>query len=356
MERIVDAALEHAAAEQRDAERDEAAAEFGPPRAAVIGCGAAGGERVDRVASAYRAADDPRGTVLTAVSVSGDDDDDGGRDGDGHPPGAHGIDDALVWGAPAVDGHRAPPASAAGAPERLVSLVEAADLHVLTGALGDATARRLLVRTAALADGEDAPTVVVPTLPAGTVASSVQDALAALRATADCLVPVDPEQLTPAPDSAPDSAPPPEPGLPAVADVTEQLVAAVLGSTASSMAFPVDFATLHDLLAAGYVAVPVVTTIDYDTVLDRSPPDRDAIEASLRTCYDGAGLSLSSSPQGWLAYLVAGDDLTLGTFQQLEQTLSEVLVDDADVPSVRGGHIEASRDGTGLLSCFVLLE
>jgi len=348
MEDIVEAALDHAAAEQRDAERDEAASEFGPPQAAVIGCGAAGGERVGRVTTTYRAADDARETVLTAVSVSGGGGDDGGRDGDGHPPHVHGIDDALVWEAPVTDDPPVRAASTTGPPDRLVSLVEAADIHVLTGALGDSTARRLLRRTTALAAREDAPSVVIPTLPADSMDSSVRDALTALRSTADCLVPVDPGQLPPAPGAGS--------GQPPVAGVTDQLMSAVLGSTSSSMAFPVDLATLHDLFAAGHVAVPVVAAVDYDAPLVRSPPDRDAVEASLRTCYDGAGLSLSSSPQGWLAYLVAGDDLTLGAFQRLERTLSEVLVDDADVPSVRGGHIEASRDGTGLLSCFVLYE
>jgi cell division protein FtsZ len=339
MEGLVEAALDHAEAERRTVEQDAPSTEFGPPRAAVIGCGATGGERVGRITSDYRAADDSRETVLMSVALSGDSDD---------PPRVHDIDDALVWEVPATDDPPTRAASATAPPDRLVSLVEAADIHVLTGALGDSTARRLLRRTTALAAREDVPTVVIPTLPAGPIDSPVRNALTMLRSTADCLVPVDPGQLPPAPGAGS--------GQPPVAGVTDQLVSAVLGSTSSSMAFPVDLATLHDLFAAGHVAVPVVATLDYDAPLGRSPPDRDAVEASLRTCYDGAGLPLSSSPQGWLAYLVAGDDLTLGAFQRLERTLSEVLVDDADVPSVRGGHIEASREGVGLLSCFVLFE
>lgn len=336
MESIVEAALENAAAESTDADPDELG-EFGPPRAAVVGCGGAGARRVAAATTDYRAANDSRETLVRSIAV-----------GEADATRLEELDERCAWEEAGVAGPAGDTARTAPSPrEQFESLLDGTDLQVLTGDLGSPAACRHLSRACTVAGGQRGPTVVVPTLPAGPLEESHRATLADLRADAGCLLPVDPGRL-------------PTDGQQRVAtstsdDIAVDLLSTVLGLTSGSMAFPVDIVTVRELFATGGVAIPFVGTVDY-TEDDGPGVAAPAVRRSLHPCYDGAGVALDGQPVGWLSYLVGGRDLTLRQAHRLESVLPEVLVDDADVPSACSGHVDEAVTSEGRLIAFVFTE
>lgn len=339
MESIIEAALEHAEASVDAEQADPDGNRFGPPRAAVVGCGAPGAERVERGVAAHgMLAGTARRCETVTVAVG---------------PNRQSLDSCLMdWSlvCPSTGGptSRGTPSSADVDWRRLRERTRDVELSVVTGNLDTPDAARRLSRVVDVVAEGDAPTVVIPTIPDRPVQPWAERALRTLRGTADTLAPV---------DTAEQSADAQRTDDPRRIDgPIEQVLRALLGSVTGSMAFPADVGSVYELLENGVVAVPVVATIERDADPGDWVPDREAVDVSLQPCYDECGLNVDpSNPSGWLAYLVGGAELTLHEAQRLEAMLPELLTGD-ELDGVVCGHIDGETPGVTQLTALVFLD
>lgn len=336
---IIEAALEHAAAGVDAEQTDPADGDpFGPPRVAVVGCGAPGAAHVERGVAAHGVlTGSSRRCETTKIAVGPD----------RQSLDTRSLDQALVCPPTTGPPSREEPSRADADWRRLRERTRDVELHLVTGTLDTPDAARLLARVVDVVAAGDAPTVVVPTISDRSVEPWTERALRTLRYTADTLVPID----TARPPGARSTDDPRR-----VDGPTERVVRAVLGSMTGSMAFPVAVGAVRELLEDGCVAVPVVATIERDAEPGHWQPDRDAIEASLLPCYDGSGLDVDTGrTSGWLAYLVGGAELTLEEAQRLEALLPELLTGD-ELGGVPCGHIDGETRGVTRLTALVFLD
>jgi len=339
MESIIEAALEHAEANVDAEQADSDGNPFGPPRAAIVGCGAPGTARVERGVAAHgMLAGAARRCETTTVAVG---------------PNRQSLDTKLIdWSlvcqSAAEPTSREEPSSADADWRRLRERTRDVELSVVTGNLDTPDAARRLSRVVDVVAEGDAPTVVVPTIPDRPVQPWAERALRTFRGTADTLAPV---------DTAEPSANAQRTDEPRRVDgPIEQVLRALLGSVTGSMAFPADVGSVYELLENGVVAVPVVATIERDADPGDWVPDRESVDASLQPCYDGSVLDVGSGrPRGWLAYLVGGAELTLHEAQRLEAMFPKLLTGD-ELDGVVCGHIDKETSGVTQLTALVFLD